>query len=644
MRRSLFLAFLVCSGWGSPARAYVGGCPTLGKIIKDSTHIVAWRVDKVSQEKRAIIFKKQADLKGQFAAEEIKHQVGDGWHPREPQLILDWAEPGQVAIAFTNGATALVCIGHYWYECQRGEGPWWNMSHGCPELSLSYYGTTGKLRGSLVSILKGQETPVTALSGGNLAQDAAFTNVLRGKDRPIRRIKVTADMPGYLYQLTIPPNWDPDPRYIIPGAGGTADVPPLVEALKHQEWRARAEAAQSLGWIGPPAKVALPALGQTLKDVEGQVRVRAAEALARIDADNQAALPALTETLKDRDVRVRKAAADALGDLGTMSRPAVAALAGALKDPELKVRWAAAEALGQIGSQAEAGVPALVEALKDESLRGAAADALGAMGHAARPAVPALADVLKQSKGTTRWTVALALARIGGPGSGVAAPVIAEALKGHPDSNRACWNALLILEVMGPDAKDAVPALLEIVKLDTGQTFATGVLWKIDPKASIPYQIRDLKRGNELEKKYHAFQLGVTGPDAKDAIPILTEMARAGGSVGRISAWAAEMVRGDYKAAAPLLLAGLKDSDNYVSNFSTQTLERFGPQAKAAVPVLIEALADKTPRVRATAAATLGRIGPEAGSAVPAVQKAARDDNPEVAAAATTALKKIQAK
>src|SRR5438132_853840 len=77
------------------------------------------------------------------------------------------------------------------------------------------------------------------------------------------------------------------------------------------------------------------------------------------------------------------------------------------------------------------------------------------------------------------------------------------------------------------------------------------VLWKIEPKAAIPYLIRDLKRGNELEKKYHAFQLGLTGPDAKDALPVLTELTRAGGSVGRISAWAAELVRGDVKAAVP---------------------------------------------------------------------------------------------
>src|SRR5436190_6522127 len=99
MKPSLVLTLLLYFGLASPARAYVGGCPTLGKIIKDATHIVAWRVDKVSQEKRAIIFKKAADLKGQFPADEIKHQLGDGWHPREPQLIMDWAEPGQVAIA-----------------------------------------------------------------------------------------------------------------------------------------------------------------------------------------------------------------------------------------------------------------------------------------------------------------------------------------------------------------------------------------------------------------------------------------------------------------------------------------------------------------------------------------------------------------
>ena len=44
--------------------------------------------------------------------------------PREPRFILDWAEPGKVAICFTQGNVSLLCLGNHWYECHaRQAGP-----------------------------------------------------------------------------------------------------------------------------------------------------------------------------------------------------------------------------------------------------------------------------------------------------------------------------------------------------------------------------------------------------------------------------------------------------------------------------------------------------------------------------------------
>ena len=99
IRRKLLWIVVLAAGGGlaSPACGYIDYAPTLGQLIKDSTHIVVIRVDKVSQEKRAILFQKVADLKGKFDTEKIYHQITDGTHPREPHEIMDWAEPGQVA-------------------------------------------------------------------------------------------------------------------------------------------------------------------------------------------------------------------------------------------------------------------------------------------------------------------------------------------------------------------------------------------------------------------------------------------------------------------------------------------------------------------------------------------------------------------
>ena len=80
IRRKLLWIVVLAVGGGlaRPAFGYIDYSPTLGQLIKDSTHIVVIRVDKVSQEKRAILFQKVADLKGKFDTEKINYQITDG--------------------------------------------------------------------------------------------------------------------------------------------------------------------------------------------------------------------------------------------------------------------------------------------------------------------------------------------------------------------------------------------------------------------------------------------------------------------------------------------------------------------------------------------------------------------------------------
>lgn len=120
----LVLAALVPS---APAWGYVDASPSLGKVIHDAATIVVLRVEKVSVEKRAIRFKKVADLKGNHPAAEVKHQLTDRYHPREARTILEWVAPGQFAVCFLNGKVAVLCTGFYWYECSALEPPWWKL-------------------------------------------------------------------------------------------------------------------------------------------------------------------------------------------------------------------------------------------------------------------------------------------------------------------------------------------------------------------------------------------------------------------------------------------------------------------------------------------------------------------------------------
>jgi HEAT repeat protein len=621
----------------TPAWAYLGTLQSLGQITGEAKHIVVLEVDRVSREKQVIIWKKVADLKGTYPTSVLKHHVAGGNDAREAEVILNWAEPGEIAIFFQNGAVAETCIGCCWYTCAAGqEAPWWTMTRIKFEQSYAYLGSPRKLHQHVTAILNRQEVVVTALDHNELPayRYVALRDRPRGSQFPLWRIKAGLALGSW-------------PKRGVPGAGGPEDVAALVEALRHKEQRVRADAADELGWIGPLAGEAVPVLTRALKDPDGLVRVRAAKALVEVDLKNQDALPVLLGTLKDKGGGLRKTAAEALGDLGPSARVAVPALIEALKDTDPRTRSAVVEALGQMGPWATAAVPALIAGLKDEALRNSAAGALGAIGPGARPAVPALAAALNDADEALRWTLVGSLVRIGGPAAETAVPVLVKAIASRHDQDRNCYQALTLLELMGPAGKDAAPVVIDGLKSGRLQPgWASTTLCSIDPGAALPFLLADLKGGDPVLRKYAAAYLGFSGPQARDALPILTKAAKADADaeVSRIAAWAVAMIQEDYQTAAPLLIQELKeDRAGYNHRFSAEAFQRWGPAASKAVPTLIGALLDKDPKVRRTTATVLGRIRPDARAAVPFLRKLLQDENRAVRMAADEALETILA-
>ena len=90
------LLVLVVVGWlARQAVAYVEATYAFGRLVIESTHIMLLRVEQVDKEKNAIVFSKVQDLKGKHPTEVVKHNIGrGGFHPREWQTIMNWAEPG----------------------------------------------------------------------------------------------------------------------------------------------------------------------------------------------------------------------------------------------------------------------------------------------------------------------------------------------------------------------------------------------------------------------------------------------------------------------------------------------------------------------------------------------------------------------
>src|SRR5262249_12738469 len=138
-------ALLIVFGTAAPSWAYIAALPTLGKVVADSDQIMVLRVDKVSREKQVVLFTKVADLKGKAQGDEVTDKVTAGSPPRQAGTVLDWAEPGAIAVCFQRGNVSQTCIGRFWYECAAGEAGWWTMTRSKPELCYAYSGSTAKL-------------------------------------------------------------------------------------------------------------------------------------------------------------------------------------------------------------------------------------------------------------------------------------------------------------------------------------------------------------------------------------------------------------------------------------------------------------------------------------------------------------------
>ena len=214
------------------ARAYVEAPYSLGRVCQESTNIVLVEVMRVNKERGLIVFKKVKDLKGKHPEQEIKHNIGKrGFHPREWQNIMAWAEPGKKAVFFNNGGQSETCIGTYWYQCYR-EGAWWGMTHAEPFLMRTYFGDAEKLAGHLTAMLQGREVIVPCLQDGPKDQ-------LHQRKGKVQRLRASLKRQDY------------NPRRDFVAFGGDGDEVP--------EFRTTVLLAESTaGWKYLPASKVTP--------------------------------------------------------------------------------------------------------------------------------------------------------------------------------------------------------------------------------------------------------------------------------------------------------------------------------------------------------------------------------------------------
>ena len=251
---------------------------------------------------------------------------------------------------------------------------------------------------------------------------------------------------------------------IAVGEFGKEAVGPLIKVMREGKTalKFRRHASSALIRVG---KSAVPALGEALGDADEEVRFEAALALGEIGPDAVEATPALVKALEDRFFQVRATAAQALGKIRPTSKEAIAALNDALVDRNRLVRIDAFCAIAQIDPRrTEEVVKRLIE-YGDEEDEGVAEHAAKAMGRIGKPAVDLL---LARLKGATddrsRIATATQLVAIGKP----AVSSLADLFESKEESVRVL--AAVCLSQIGPDAKEALPKLREVLKTARGPT------------------------------------------------------------------------------------------------------------------------------------------------------------------------------
>ncbi len=349
---------------------------------------------------------------------------------------------------------------------------------------------------------------------------------------------------------------------------GEPAVPALIELLNSQSPELRACAADTLAYIGLPARAAVHSL------------IRAIE---------QPAAMGVAERLQRYSLR-------ALGRIGPDAAAAAPALRRWLAEIE-GLDYEVVEALDKIGDPP---IQELTDALLDRDFE--ALRILTSLAPRARAAVPALRKALAAGKRPVRFECAEALAFID-PTTVEAVPVLIEALDHLHDEDVDGSGVPTALAHFGSEATGAIPKLAELVRNGCKDPTVAEALAQIDSegRVSVPALICALDHENRDVVAIAADCLGLLGTRAKAAVPALARVV------------AREFDEND-------------DSDRFPQRSAIVALRRIGPEAKAAVPVLIRVLTGERSHtsLRATAADTLGALGADAESAVPALVECVR--------------------
>jgi hypothetical protein len=218
-RQGLFaLCVVVVLLAASPAWAYIEAPMTLADVIHQSAQITILRVTRVDKTKNLIVYEKVEDIKGKFPTQTARHVCTGQLREGEIKTVLDWAEPGKIAIFFAKDGACETCIDTYWYQIYKQGDDLYGMSHGEPFLLRSYAGKAEKLPPVVRGIMEGREVICPAMEDNK--------DLLHKRAGKIMRIRASAKLMTFDHKRDFV-GWGGEVIRRIPGGTGFSHVAPL---------------------------------------------------------------------------------------------------------------------------------------------------------------------------------------------------------------------------------------------------------------------------------------------------------------------------------------------------------------------------------------------------------------------------------
>ncbi len=201
--------------------------------------------------------------------------------------------------------------------------------------------------------------------------------------------------------------------------------------------------------------------------------------MKKLGPEDKALIPDLMAALKSVGRHVPEAAIAGLAAIGT---PAIPELIKAFNEGDRTVADYAAEAISGMGAGAKPAIPELVKALgnKDRWKAAYAASAIRNIGPHAKEALPALFEMIRERK--PGRTGAIGVIGALKPEARTTVPLLVGIAKDTQEDAKVRSSAIVSLAWMGTDAKEALPALRELIKDEKLGRYASVAVSRIEGK------------------------------------------------------------------------------------------------------------------------------------------------------------------